>query len=98
MDQPEVCAICGRELGGVNLSKHHLIPKSKGGKHTDTIYLHHICHQKIHAVFSEKLLKDYYYTPERILENEEMQKFVKWVSKQDPSFYQRSKKPIRRRR
>ncbi|MEZ4957816.1 MAG: HNH endonuclease [Saprospiraceae bacterium] len=87
METP-TCPICDRELGNKNISKHHLIPKSKGGKHTDTIDLHNICHQKIHSVFTEKELKDHFNTIEKIREHEEIQKFIKWVAKQDPAFYQ----------
>lgn len=92
----DLCPLCERVLGRVSVSNHHLIPKSKGGKYTDTILLHHICHQKIHSVFSEKELKEHYFTVERLREHEEMQKFIKWVSKQDPSFYQKNKRSNRR--
>lgn len=81
------CPLCGRELGTKKISKHHLIPKSKGGKYTDTVMLHNICHQKIHSLFSEKELKRNYNTIEKLLTNEDMQKFVKWVAKKPPEFY-----------
>lgn len=87
METP-TCPVCDRVLGNKNISKHHLIPKSKGGKHTDTIDLHNICHQKIHSVFTEKELKDHFNTIEKIRDHDEIQKFIKWVSKQDPAFYQ----------
>ena len=82
----DTCPLCGRELAAP-ISKHHLMPLSKGGKDTPTVPMHQICHFKVHTVFSETELKNYYHTVERILENEEMQKFVKWVKKKEPSFY-----------
>jgi len=67
---------------------HHLIPRTFKGK--DTIRIHRMCHQKIHATFSERELANYYYTPSRILEREEMQTFVKWVQKKAIDFYDKN--------
>lgn len=66
------------------MNEHHLLPKTFKGK--ETIILHKICHSKIHSVFTERELFNHFHTPERILEHEEMQKFVRWVSKKDPEF------------
>jgi len=87
-----LCKICDRTLGDINISKHHLIPKSKGGKKSETILIHNICHQKIHSVFTEKELQKDYYTVESLRKNEEIIKFIKWVSKKDISFYQSNKR------
>ncbi len=92
MEEIEVCQICGRKLGQENISKHHLIPKSKGGKNTKTILIHNICHQKIHSVFTEKELKEEYSTVEKLKSNEEIIKFVNWVAKKDASFYQSNRR------
>jgi hypothetical protein len=91
----EKCLICERELGTENISKHHLIPKSRGGKHTDTVLIHNICHQKIHSLFTEKELKEEYHTIDKLTAHEEMQKFIKWVSKKSSNFYQRNKRKKR---
>ena len=96
MNENQICHICGRELGSKNISKHHLIPKSKGGRDGETIMIHNICHQKIHSVFTEKELAENYNTVEKLRASEEISKFVKWVLKKDPSFYQRNRR-IRRR-
>src|ERR687890_348768 len=86
-----ICPLCGRPLAEPS-NKHHLIPISKGGKNTPTITLHNICHRKIHTVFTETDLKRYYHTIERIQENEEIQKFIKWVQKKEPGYYDSSVK------
>ena len=96
MEEIQRCVICGRELGDVNVSKHHLVPKSKGGTYGETILIHNICHQKIHSLFSEKELKENFDTVQKLKANEEMIKFSKWVSKKDPSFYQSNKRSKRR--
>ncbi len=93
----KICAICERELGNEKIiSKHHLIPKSKGGRYSPTILIHNICHQKIHSVFSEKELRDEYHTVERLRSHEEIKKFIKWVFNKDKDFYQRNKRMKRR--
>jgi Mg2+ and Co2+ transporter CorA len=79
------CPICQRELGTVNVDEHHLVPKTFKGK--DTVALHKICHRKIHATFTERELANYYNTIERILEHEEIQKFIKWVAKKSIDYY-----------
>lgn len=92
MKESQICQICRRELGANNISKHHLVPKSRGGKDGDTIMIHNICHQKIHSLFTEKELSEHYDTVDKLRASEEMYKFIKWVSKKDPSFYQRNKR------
>ncbi|MDF1698603.1 MAG: HNH endonuclease [Saprospiraceae bacterium] len=92
-----VCPICERILGSNDtISKHHLIPKSKGGKHSETILIHNICHQKIHSVFNERELRDDFNTIEKLKNSEEMQKFIKWVAKKDINYYQSNKKMKKR--
>ncbi|MEM1328853.1 MAG: HNH endonuclease [Bacteroidota bacterium] len=92
----ETCPICQRELGDINTSRHHLIPKSRGGTFEDTILIHNICHQKIHSVFTNRELETTYNTAESIREHEQMQKFIKWVRKRDPGFYEKNHKMRKR--
>src|ERR1700712_979275 len=85
----EICPLCGRELAEP-ANRHHLVPISKGGKNTPTILLHKICHDKIHAVFTASELKKHYYTIDRLQQQDEMATFIKWVSKKEPPFYDKS--------
>ena len=95
-DTQSLCPLCGRALiPGPSVNEHHLVPRSHRGR--DTVTLHRICHSKIHSVFSERELADYYNTFERLLENEDMRKFVVWVRKKDPEYVGRNVKPSRRR-
>lgn len=87
-DPKDVCKICNRELGGLLIEDHHLIPKQYKGR--ITIPVHSICHQKIHATFSERDLAQYYHTPKRILEHEQMQKFIVWIAKKPLDFYDKN--------
>ena len=66
IDEQPSCALCGRLIPkDAPQSRHHLIPKLKGGKHGETVLLHHICHKEIHASLSEAELARDYTTPEQ---------------------------------
>jgi len=84
----DTCGLCKRPLGAVRIELHHLIPKTFKGK--VVVPIHKICHQKIHATFSERELLNYYHTFERLLEHEQIDKFVKWVAKKEPAFYDKN--------
>lgn len=65
-----------------------MVPKTFGGK--DLKDIHKMCHQKIHATFSERELLNHYNTFERMLAHEEIQKFVKWVGKKPSDYYDKN--------
>jgi len=93
------CPICKRiMIEGPSIDSHHLIPKTYKGK--ETILIHKICHRKIHASITEKEMKNFYHTIERLLNHTEIQKFIKWIKNKDPEFYSGSKetKKIKLRR
>jgi hypothetical protein len=79
------CPICVRLLGDVNVQDHHLIPKELGGK--ETIPVHKMCHQKIHATFTNRELLHKYHTVDAIRSHPEMVKFIDWIKHKSPSFY-----------
>lgn len=85
------CPLCGRIMSAP-CNRHHLLPLSKGGKNTPAILLHKICHDKVHAVFTETELKRNFNTIDKLQQHEEMAKFIKWVSNKDPQFYDKSVK------
>ncbi len=79
----ETCPICDRALG-VRREKHHVIPKSKGGK--VTVLVHPICHSKIHKVFTRAELARLQ-TIDATRDHPEMERFVKWLSRKPPDFH-----------
>lgn len=86
------CPLCARELvTGPSIDEHHLIPRLKGGRKGPTVMLHKVCHTKIHSVFTESELARVYNTIEKLLEHPDIQKFVEWVRKKPPEFYESSK-------
>jgi len=90
-----ICPICNREYGG-EMQDHHLKPKTFRSRTTEVhdrdnlVTIHKICHQKIHATLTETELYKYYNTVDRLLEHEQIQKFVKWVSKKPVDFYDKN--------
>jgi hypothetical protein len=84
MPDTNICPLCNRELAEP-IVRHHLIPPSKGGRDEPTVAMHKICQAKVHAVFTETELKNN--TVDRIKENEDIVKFIKWVSKKELEFF-----------
>ena len=75
------CQICGVND---NLTKHHLIPQVKdrrSRKSAETISICSLCHTTIHAKFNESYLRDNLNTLEKILENDQMKKYIEWRKK-----------------
>ena len=84
MIEKNICPLCTRQLPG-RPSKHHLVPRSLGGR--EKVLLHRICHRQIHAVFTERELINHYNSIDRLLENELIRKFVKWVRDKPPDLH-----------
>jgi hypothetical protein len=90
------CALCERVIPpDVPQSKHHLVPKLKGGKSGETVLLHHICHKEIHAAISESELASKYASADSLRAHPRLAKFIKWVTKRPPGF--NSRVPNKRR-
>lgn len=96
MPDDPICPLCRRPIPAeVPQSRHHLVPKLKGGKGGETVLLHAICHREIHASLSEAELARDYATVEALRGHPRLAKFIAWVAKRPPGF--RSKVPGRRR-
>ena len=90
-DAPPICALCGRPIPrDVPQSRHHLVPKLRGGKGGETVLLHQICHKEIHATLSETELARSCNTPEALRAHPHLAKFAAWVAKRPPGFNARS--------
>jgi hypothetical protein len=101
MNEP-LCPLCQRAFGEQS-QLHHLKPRTFRGRdknikdQENLVMIHKICHSAVHAFFKEKELYKYYHTVERLLEDEHMKNFVKWVAKKDPDFYVKMKRSENRR-
>ena len=87
-----VCPICERDLiENTFIDEHHLVPKSEGGKYSEKVLIHRVCHDKIHSTWTDSELAGEYHTIDRIKSHPEIEKFVKWISKKPPEFYIKTK-------
>ncbi len=95
-DHP-VCQLCGRPVPPhVPQSRHHLIPRLRGGKGGATVLLHQVCHNQIHATLGETELAQSYNTIEALRAHPDLAGFIAWVATRPPEFTSRSPGPRRR--
>jgi 5-methylcytosine-specific restriction endonuclease McrA len=71
------CALCERQVQKVTY--HHLIPKQKGGKHTETVPLCQPCHTTLHVTFSNTELANRYNSIPELQKAEPLQKYLGWI-------------------
>ncbi|MGB7409424.1 MAG: HNH endonuclease [Pontixanthobacter sp.] len=90
-DEPLTCWLCDRPFE-TRIQWHHTVPKSKKGR--ATVPVHPICHKTVHTHFTNAELARFGEDRNRLLENEEVAKFVRWVGTKPPDFHAR----VRRKR
>ncbi len=77
------CELCQREVD--KLTIHHLTPKQKKGHHGPKINICSACHRQIHVLYDNTQLAQTLNSLEKLQNEPQMQKFIAWVSKQDPN-------------
>ena len=90
-----ICPLCERPIPLSQRDAHHLVPKSRGGRHTQ--YLHRICHRQVHALLTETELARDYNTVDSLLAHPEIARFVAWVKTKPDHFHERTRKSERMR-
>lgn len=88
-----VCPLCERKIPPSQRDAHHLVPKSKGGRHTE--YLHQICHRQIHALLTETELARQFNSVDALLTHPDVALFVAWVKTKPDDFMERTRKSKR---
>lgn len=79
------CGLCGRGFERRGLTKHHCLPKSKGGTPDDVELLCGQCHSMVHCTYENATLEALYPTLADLRKAPELQKFIRWVRKQPAS-------------
>ena len=97
-EPPKICPLCAREIPARLESRHHLVPRLKGGTKGPIAILHRACHSKIHAVFGESELARNYSSIEQILTHPEIQSFVRWIRRRPIEFDDGTRSLRRKRR
>lgn len=77
-----ICPLCDRNVE--TTSKHHVVPKSKGGKITVDICIP--CHNSLHKIYTNNELRDNYNTIELLRSNDRFEKYLRWIKKKPPEF------------
>jgi hypothetical protein len=90
------CTLCGRAFERKALTKHHCLPRQKGGTEEDVELLCGQCHGMVHATYTNVTLADLYPTIRQLREAPELAPFLRWVRKQ-PATRRKRNKPRRRK-
>jgi len=94
-----LCPLCGRPIpADAPQSRHHLVPRLKGGRDGETALMHAICHHEIHAVLTEAELARDYATAEALRVHPKLARFIAWVRDKPPGFRARTRANHRMRR
>ena len=93
---PIPCSLCGRPFGRPQLTRHHCLPREKGGTQEDVELLCPQCHGMVHATYTNTTLAALYPTIKQLRQAPELAAFLGWVRKQPPSRRKRNK-PRRRK-
>ncbi len=96
MDQPIPCGLCGRPFTRRQLTRHHCLPREKGGTSEDVELVCPQCHGMVHATYTNRTLAALYPTIGQLRQAPELEKFLRWVRKQPPS--RRTRNAPRRRK
>lgn len=89
------CPICLHDYQRTELTRHHLVPKSRKGR--DTVLICVPCHKQIHAIFAEKELERRFNSIEALVAADEFRSWVRWIRKRKPTARIRAKRSSRRR-
>ena len=95
-DTPLPCALCERPFSRRQLTKHHCLPREKGGSGEHVELICGQCHGMVHATYTNATLATLYPTIAQLRKAPELAPFLRWVRKQAPS--RRTRNAPRRRR
>jgi hypothetical protein len=91
MEDPMRCALCGRPFEQSRLTKHHCLPREKGGSKDDVALICRQCHGMVHATYTNETLAALYPGIEDLRRAPELAKFLRWVRKQPPTRHKRNR-------
>src|SRR5438067_1312265 len=94
--QLKPCGLCGRGFERPGLTKHHCLPKEKGGTQEDVELLCSQCHSMVHATYTNRTLAQIYGTLAELRRAPELTGYLRWVRKQPAT--RRTRNAPRRRK
>lgn len=96
MDESTSCGLCLRPFPRAWLTKHHCLPRQKGGAAEDIALICSQCHGMVHATYTNHTLAHLYPTIDMLRDAPELAKFLTWVRKQ-PASRKKKNKPRKRK-
>jgi 5-methylcytosine-specific restriction endonuclease McrA len=90
------CGLCGRAFARTGLTRHHCLPRQKGGTSEDVELLCSQCHGMVHATYTNRTLAVLYATLDELRQAPELANYLRWVRKQPSS--RRTRNAPRRRK
>ena len=83
-----LCPLCDRPIPPeARPTRHHLTPRLKGGARGPAVLLHRICHNAIHARFSEAELARRLNDIPALRADPDIARFLDWVAGKPPAFH-----------
>ena len=79
------CSLCGRSFTRPQLTRHHCLPRARGGTSEDIELLCPQCHGMVHATYTNSTLAVLYPTISQLRRAPELADYVRWVRHQPPS-------------
>jgi len=76
------CPLCLRMILPENLTRHHTVPKSRGGRVTEPVC--RTCHDQIHAMFTEKQLEREMPDLGSLRAHPDFATYLRWVRRKNP--------------
>src|SRR4051794_9935462 len=76
------CGLCGRGFPRRQLTRHHCLPRSRGGTSEDVELLCSQCHSMVHCTYTNGTLAGQYATLDELRQAPHLQKYIRWVRKQ----------------
>src|SRR4051812_49625475 len=80
-EQPMTCGLCERPFPRERLTRHHALPRSKGGTQEHVELICSQCHGMVHATFTNDTLAAVYPTVARLRQAPELARFIRWGRK-----------------
>jgi hypothetical protein len=96
MTAPTPCALCGRAFDQKQLTRHHCLPRAKGGVSEHIELVCSQCHGMVHATYTNETLAALYPTIDQLRRAPELSGFLRWVRKQ-PASRRKRNRPRRRK-
>ena len=91
-----ICPLCRRSVS--ELTRHHLLPRARGGKEEHVLRICLDCHDAVHEFFDNRELARSFTSVEALLSDERFARHVAWLAKQHPERRFAARRPRDRRK